>query len=174
MVRAATRSAAFAIGRVAIWLHAVSYGFKPWNPRSAEALSAGIVLIWSWHLLNYPEMLQGRQYVPMLEIGSALAWARTGCVFSVLSLMALIGNGHWRPSPELRGIGAMYRATFWGALAHCYGVAIANGAADFPLRPAFSFLVTFEIYACLWCGIDSYIHRLKARQSGLTVRAGNG
>ena len=177
MVRSLTLRASLTLWRVSLWMHARAFTIESYPTRSGESLSSWVVLVWSMSLCFHPEMFNGAHYAPMSKFASAEVWGRVGVILSTLSLVALIANGHWKPSPDLRAVGAIYRAMFWSALAYCYYVSVVlNGAPDFPLRRAFYILIIFEMYACLWCGHESHVQSLKykARQSGLTVRAGNG
>lgn len=91
---------------------------------------------------------------PMLSIMPAWGWGMSAITIGLLRVVALILNGHWRPSPEVRLVGAMWGAMFWIALIYTYHLAVATGAQDFPMRRALFVFLVFEIYACYRCGID--------------------
>lgn len=177
MVRSATLRLAYSLGRASVWLYGLSFRFHTYPTRSGEALVAWMTLMWSGSILAYPEMMQGAQFDPMRAILSPNGWGAMGAAFATFRLVALISNGHWRPSPELRLVGAIYSAMFWIALSYCYYAAVANGAPDFPFRRVLYVVIGFEFYACLWIGHDIHVQDLKfkaRRLSGLTGRAGNG
>lgn len=171
--RSLAMKVSFALNRASLWLYARSATgeiFKLYPSRAGEALSAWLILAWSLSTLTPFDILRGPQYEPMLRLMSEQNWGLVGTTLAVVRIFALICNGHWRPSPELRALGAFYGIMFWGALSACYAHAITHGAPDFPFRRGFYILTAFEVYACLWCGIDMHAQAIKFKRaaSGLT------
>lgn len=121
--------------------------------RTAEHLLAWVVIIWGVSVLFYTP-LTGAVYDPMLMIAPQWLWGTFGVVTGVVRVIALIRNGHWRPTPELRLLGATYSAMFWVALNYSYHIAVSAGAHDFPMRRAMIVFIAFELFAAYRCGHD--------------------
>jgi hypothetical protein len=121
--------------------------------RTAEHLLAWIVIFWSVSVLFYTPLL-GVVYEPMLEVAPQWFWGTFGLSIGLLRVVALIRNGHWRPTPELRLLGAIYGAMFWVGLTYCYHVAVSAGAVDFPMRRGMLVFIAFELFAAYRCGHD--------------------
>ena len=139
------------------WLAISIYRFATttrYPTRTVEHLCAWIIIVWSYSVLLPGDMLKGPAFNPMLSIMSEQSWGWCGLTIGLLRVAALIGNGHWRPSPGLRFIGAAWGTLFWISLGYCYYLAVGNGAQDFPMRRALYVLVIGEFYSCYRCGHD--------------------
>lgn len=127
--------------------------------RTVESFIAWVLLVWSGSVLADPAMLTVRAawnvYGPMLQLMSPIAWGWLGIAIAATRIAALVVNGHFRASPELRLVGAAWGLAFWLALAWCYYKAVViGGGADFPMRRALYVFAIFEAYSCYRCGID--------------------
>lgn len=126
--------------------------------RTVEHAFAWVIIFWSYSVIAHTGMISsrapGNAYGPMLGMMPAWAWGWSGMIIGVLRVVALVGNGHWRPSPEFRLLGAAWGMMFWVALWYCYWEAVNLGAADFPMRRAFLVFIAFEAYSCFRCGQD--------------------
>jgi hypothetical protein len=121
--------------------------------RTAEHLLSWVIIFWSMSVLFYTP-LTGGVYEPMLRIAPYWFWGAFGITTGILRVIALIRNGHWRPTPELRLLGAIYGAMFWVGLTYCYYIAVSSGGADFPMRRAMFVFIAFELFAAYRCGHD--------------------
>lgn len=121
--------------------------------RTAEHLLAWVVIFWSASVLFYTPMT-GAVYRPMLAIAPYWFWGTFGLVTGIVRIAALVRNGHWRPTPELRLLGAIYGAMFWVGLTYSYHLAILDGASDFPMRRAMLVFIASELFAAYRCGHD--------------------
>lgn len=121
--------------------------------RTAEHLLAWVVIFWSASVLFYTPMT-GAVYRPMLAIAPYWFWGVFGLVTGIVRIAALVRNGHWRPTPELRLLGAIYGAMFWVGLTYSYHLAILDGAPDFPMRRAMLVFIASELFAAYRCGHD--------------------
>ena len=125
-----------------------------YSTRTAEHLLAWIVIFWGISVLFYTT-LRSDTYAPMLAIAPQWFWGLFGLTTGLLRVVALIRNGHWRPTPELRLLGSMYGAMFWIGLTYCYHMAVVSGGApDFPMRRAMFVFIAFELFAAYRCGHD--------------------
>jgi hypothetical protein len=105
-------------GRLAGMLR--EYASSRYPTRTVESFAAWIMVVWSYGVIADPAMLTARAgnvYAPMLQLMPPLAWGWTGMLIGAARIAALIGNGHFRPSPELRLAGAAWGMMFWSALA---------------------------------------------------------
>lgn len=122
--------------------------------RTAEHLLAWIIVFWGVSVLLYTP-LNGSIYVPMLNLAPWWIWGLFAITIGLLRVVALVRNGHWRPSPELRLLGACYGAMFWIGISYCYHLAVTTGnAPDFPMRRGMIVFVAFEVFAAYRCGHD--------------------
>lgn len=166
-----TRKAAAVLASV---LHSFATSTR-YPTRTVEHAFAWIIIVWSYSVLLPEQMLKGAVYRPMLDIMPEQAWGWIGLTIGVLRVIALLANGHWHPTPELRLVGALWGTMFWIALAYCYAVAIAAGAPDFPMRRAFYVLIFCELYSCYRCGQDMTIRTARNASSPRgSVGAGYG
>ncbi len=124
--------------------------------RMVEHAFSWVMLVWGLSVLADPLMLEGPHsaWGPMLTMLPAWAWGSTALAIGVARIVALVFNGHWHPTPEIRLVGAVWGAMFWIALIYCYHLAVVAGAPDFPERRALYVFVAFEFYACYRCGLD--------------------
>lgn len=127
--------------------------------RTVEHAFAWFTLIWSYSVLMPGNMLSGPTYKPMLAIMPESAWGWTGAAIAILRVAALLGNGHWAPSPGFRLLGAAWGIGFWTLISLCYWQGVAAGAADFPMRRAVFVVILFEAYSCYRCGYDFQMRR---------------
>lgn len=166
-----TRTAASVIADL---LHSFASSTR-YPTRTVEHAFAWIIVAWSYSVLMPGDMMIGPVFRPMLALMPEQAWGWVGLSIGLLRIAALITNGHWHPTPELRLIGALWGTMFWIALAYCYYVAIAAGAPDFPMRRAFYVLIFCELYSCYRCGQDMTIRNKKATSNPRgSVGAGYG
>lgn len=127
------------------------------NPtRTVEHAFSWIMIVWGLSVLTGDYLVDGPStpWGPMLSILPAWGWGVTAVLIGAARIVALILNGHWHPTPEIRLVGAVWGAMFWIALIYCYSLAIMAGAPDFPMRKALYVFVVFEFYACYRCGLD--------------------
>jgi hypothetical protein len=125
--------------------------------RTVEHAFACVMFMWGYSVAFHTGMVSrgpGNAFGPMLDIMPACCWGWFSMTISAVRLAALIANGHWHPTPELRLVGAAWGMLFWVALSYCYWEAVNLGAADFPMRRALLVLIFFEAYACFRCGQD--------------------
>ena len=99
--------------------------------------------------------MMGDLYGALRDVAPYWMWGLLGVAIGMSRVIALVRNGHWRPSPELRLLGAIYGAMFWVAVSYCYHISVSSGAApDFPMRRAMLVLIVFEVLAAYRCGHD--------------------
>lgn len=122
--------------------------------RTAEHLLAFMMLVWGISVLLFVP-LKAAIYGPMLEIAPYWAWGLFAAIAGGLRVIALILNGSWWPTPEVRLLCAVYGAMFWIAKSYCYYIAISHhDAADFPMRRVLLVFIAFELFAAYKCGHD--------------------
>ncbi len=138
-------------------LAGIAQDFINGNPtRTVEHAFSWIMIVWGLSVLtgDFIVVSPGTPWGPMLSIMPAWCWGTTAVVIGMSRIVALILNGHWHPTPEIRLVGAVWGAMFWIALIYSYYLAIVAGAPDFPMRKALYVFVVFEFYACYRCGLD--------------------
>jgi hypothetical protein len=135
----------------ALFRHAAS---EKYPTRTVEHMLAWMVLVWSAAVAVPGNMMQGPSFQYLLVIAGEPFWGWTGIALGSLRLAALYINGNWRRTPLLRFVGAMSGLVWWLILSALYGLAIQNGAGDFPMRYVLFVFIFFEAYSCYRCGQD--------------------
>lgn len=128
--------------------------------RIIEHFFSWVMIVWGWSFLTIDLGTRGA-WNPMLNMLPAWVWGSAAMILGISRVVALVMNGHWHPTPEIRLVAAIWGAMFWIALIYCYHLAIAAGAPDFPMRRALYVFVLFEFYACYRCGLDMGKRALK-------------
>ena len=131
--------------------------------RIIEHFFSWVMIVWGASVLTADAMQPDPAglWGPMLNILPSQVWGSAAMIVGIARVAALVMNGHWHPTPEIRLVGAIWGAMFWIALIYCYHLAIAAGAPDFPMRRTFYVFIAFEFYACYRCGLDMGKRALK-------------
>ncbi|UFW75219.1 hypothetical protein [Bradyrhizobium sp. WU425] len=128
--------------------------YEKYPTRTVEHMLAWMILVWSASVAVPGNMMRGPTYQYLLAIAGEGFWGWTGVGLGVLRLVALYINGNWRRTPVLRFVGAMSGLVWWLILSALYGLAVQNGAPDFPMRYVLVVFIFFEAYSCYRCGQD--------------------
>lgn len=123
--------------------------------RAIEWLFACMMVIWGAMLLLPGDMLNQPTFEILLRIAPERSWGFFSITVGYVRGAALIINGHWRRSPILRMLGAIFGMMWWTCLAWFYGLAIINGAKPFPMYGCIFLFVFFEGYSAYRCGEDA-------------------
>jgi hypothetical protein len=87
----------------------------PGRPRALDWMCAAMIFGWGVTLLLPGETLTSSPaYLELLDRFPESVWGVILLGIGLLRFAALLINGHWRPSPLLRGAAALLGAIVWG------------------------------------------------------------
>ena len=82
--------------------------------RVPEWIMAAMMLHWGWNVLSNPEMFSlSPSFDGMTKLWSQAIWGQLAMALGLIGLVGLAINGHWRPTPAIRGASSFGRMLLW-------------------------------------------------------------